>query len=154
MEHELEKIEWTDADFGAMGWHDCHIHALAFDPNQWHLLFDLDYIFQWVQPAEGETYYRFWIAPSTMRFFDVHSLSFDIETDGGLEIADLHREETSTNPHTKRRESSYVFECQEGSIRFRSSGYVLTVRRTPILTQAQSLELSERGGYSFDGIVT
>jgi hypothetical protein len=23
---------YTEADFGSMGWHDCHIHAIAFEP--------------------------------------------------------------------------------------------------------------------------
>jgi len=23
---------YTEADFGSMGWHDCHIHAVAFEP--------------------------------------------------------------------------------------------------------------------------
>jgi hypothetical protein len=126
------------------------MHALAFDSNRWSLLLDLDYIFQWVKPADGETYYRFWIAPATMRFHDVYNLRFDIETDSGLEIAELHRGEPSVNPNTKKEESTYTLDCQEGSISFQSSGYRMTVRRTPILTQTQVLEPEQRGGFSFD----
>jgi hypothetical protein len=29
----LEKWEWTDADFDKMGWHDCSIYAMRFDDD-------------------------------------------------------------------------------------------------------------------------
>jgi hypothetical protein len=42
--YELEKTLWTETDFEIMSWHDCPIHALAFDKED-KLLLDIDYIF-------------------------------------------------------------------------------------------------------------
>ena len=56
-------------------------------------MFDLDYIFRWIQPGQGETYFRFWVAPVTMVFESAHTVKIDIESpQGSIEVADLHRE--------------------------------------------------------------
>ena len=62
-EYELDKWIWTEADFEQMGWHDARIHAIAFLTETFEFALDIDYILQWVEPAEGETYYKFWVAP-------------------------------------------------------------------------------------------
>ncbi|MEQ8198297.1 MAG: hypothetical protein ABRQ27_09870, partial [Clostridiaceae bacterium] len=61
-EFNVEKWVWTTNDFEKMGWHDCKIHAMAFDELNFKILFDIDYIFKWVEPGEDERYH-FWISP-------------------------------------------------------------------------------------------
>lgn len=66
----LSKTVWTNADFGAMGWHDASLHGIAFcatgdeDPD-YSLALDLDYIVEWVH---GDSAFSFWIAPVTLVF--------------------------------------------------------------------------------------
>jgi len=60
--HTLEKWAWTEEDFERMGWHDAHVHAFAFQPDAWEFLLDLDYILEWVGPAENTSHCSFWSA--------------------------------------------------------------------------------------------
>lgn len=148
---DIEKSVWTELDFDAMGWHDCWVHALAFDAEGWSFTLDLDYIFKWVEPTPPEENYKFWICPSTMVFKDSHSLKTEINSAiGSLEIDDLHQGKSQENPHTKKLERKYRFECQEGSIEIYSTGYELVARQPPFLRGSQTLTLLERGGICFD----
>jgi hypothetical protein len=52
--YELEKWVWSEADFEEMVWHDARIHAIAFLPDSFEFVLDIDYILRWVQPAEGQ----------------------------------------------------------------------------------------------------
>lgn len=59
--HQLEKKIWTEADFPIMGWHDATVYGMLFQSdtsalsNQ--LLFDLDYIFQWIDPTPPDNHF-------------------------------------------------------------------------------------------------
>ncbi len=65
---ELEKSVWTEQDYEVMGWHDCRLWAMVADIDAFEFSLDLDYIFKWVQPGPGETYFKFWVCPVTMVF--------------------------------------------------------------------------------------
>ncbi len=97
-----------------MRWHDAHIHALAFSPNSFQLLFDIDYIFQWVQPSTGEQSYRFWLSPCTLMFNAVHQTRIYLEPLEDVSILDLAR----SDPREINSELGigylYRIECAEG----------------------------------------
>jgi len=150
---ELEKAEWTAADFNAMGWHDCHIHSIAFVPQTWSLLLDIDYIFGWVDPQPPDKYFKFWIAPATLAFENIHSVKMDLESEcGDIEIAELTRGKPRDTPNGKMKEMQYRFECQEGVLEFWATGFEMVTRKAPILRSAQSLDLGERDGICFDRV--
>jgi hypothetical protein len=134
--YEMEKWIWTEADFGIMGWHDSLIHAMAFCPDNFELVFDIDYILKWVHPQPGETYFNFWVSPATLVFENVHELK--INTDSyttELEIHDLDRKITSPciNEHTGRETyCSWTIECQGGDIKFNANGYKQYFRTNPV----------------------
>ncbi|HEX3314722.1 MAG TPA: hypothetical protein VHR72_07500 [Gemmataceae bacterium] len=154
-QYTLEKPVWTDADYEQMGWHDAHVHAMAFRPELFEFWLDLDYIFQWVHPEGDEKYFRFWVAPVTLVFTNVRDLAFDIESyDGGLSVQSFGRSEP-----TKPRNADYIpqqtewfwrLECNEGEITLRSVGYSQFTRHPPVLLQAQQLTFEDRGGISFN----
>ena len=151
-EYILEKWLWTDADFEQMGWHDSHIHAVAFLPEQFEVAFDIDYILQWVQPAEDK-YYRFWVAPATLVFENIHDLKFDIEPFEAVEIADLHKDnpQRPINAEYIGRDTDWQWriETHQGDITLRAIGYKQYFRRQPLFGRLQSLDLATRGGFSF-----
>lgn len=64
----LEKTLWNNNDFDQMGWHDNRIWFSVADELQYEFILDIDYIFQWVEPAEGEHSFRFFVAQATMVF--------------------------------------------------------------------------------------
>jgi len=152
-QHKIEKPVWTEADFEQMGWHDVHVHAVAFRPELFELWFDIDYILSWVDPQGGETHYSFWVAPATLVFENVYDLKFDIEShDGDMSLQGIERSDASTprNAVTKQTEWRWLLDFNEGQMTLRSVGYSQFTRRPPVLVRAQQLTLEQRGGVSFD----
>lgn len=149
-DYELEKQVWDDRDFGSMGWHDATVWSISPNPYAFEFRLDLDYIFSWVHPSAGETYFKFWVAPVTMVFENAHSIRVEIDSaQGTLEIDDLHREDPSRTPNGELVEHRYRFECQEGEISLRATGFRMYVRQKPLLLKRQSLDLTERRGIGF-----
>lgn len=152
--YQVEKWVWTETDFARMGWHDSPIHAMAFIPEKNEIIFDIDYIIEWIPPKPEETYYKFWVAPATLVFENVYDV--DINTGSypsGLEIDAITRKDLCA-PHNDEyieriQEWLWTIECQEGEIRFRSAGYKQYLRTYPVFGGQQTLELSARG-FAFD----
>lgn len=152
-DYKLEKRLWSEADFEQMGWHDSQIYAVAFLPESFELVLDIDYILEWVRPAEHETHFKFWVAPATLIFENIYGLKIDLEPhDISIEIQDIHREDPGKVEHGEyvgRDEWRWLIEAQEGEISLRATGYKQYFRREPVLSTRQSLEMSVRGGLSF-----
>ena len=148
--YELEKPVWTESDFKVMGWHDSIVWGLLSNQEKFEYLIDLDYIFNWVHPKEGEKQFKFWVAPVTMVFENVYDIKINIESQQGeIEVSDLHMENPCKTKNGKYTEYIFSFECQEGEISLSSTGFKMYVRRKPIFQQHQSLELIQRGGVNF-----
>lgn len=146
----LEKSVWTDSDLDTMNWHDNKIHAVALDGHNHQLLLDIDYICKWVK---RENYFLFWVAPSTLIFRNVFDVTISTET------TDLVILEIKKSNATKPRNADHIEELNEykwtiettaGEITFKSVGFTQLIRRHPTLLKRQELNLSERGGYSFN----
>ena len=148
-EQIIEKELWTDNDFEQMGWHDNKIHAIAFDGDNYQLLFDIDYICKWVKKKNS---FFFWVAPSTLVFRNVYQL--DISTDTvELVILEISRS-SPTKPNNynhieEQVEYQWRIETTSGEITFRSVGYRQSIRNRPVLIKRQELSLLERGEVSF-----
>ena len=141
----VEKWIWTEADFEEMGWHDSHIHGLAFSPDDFELAFDVDYILEWIDPEPDETYFKFWVAPATLVFKNVHDVEFEIDSyNGKLEIENIKRDAESRPINAEltgnTREWLWTIECQEGEIRLRSGAYEQFIRAAPQLSVRQTLD--------------
>ena len=151
MSYQLEKTVWTDADFDQMGWHDATLWSMLADSDAFEFALDLDYIFEWVHPGPGETYFEFWVAPVTMVFHMAHTVVLDIESmSGSIEVADVHRGDPVPTVRGEGSQREYRFECQEGEISLMTEGYTMYVRRPPVRLRAQRLGIEERGGVSFE----
>jgi hypothetical protein len=147
----LEKPIWTEADFSRMGWHDAMLWGcwLCLIPCEY--LFDLDYIFQWVHPVEGETGFSFWVAPVTMVFHSAHDIDIDISSlPGAITILDLRMDDSRETWNKQATEHHFIFDCFEGCIALWATGFHMFVRRYPVLLQGQQLSLQERNGICFD----
>jgi hypothetical protein len=79
---ELEKKIWTESDFDIMDWHDSPVYSLAFYSEAssltTELMFDIGYIFKWIDPIPPTRNFSFWIAPATIVFKNVYNLSIQI----------------------------------------------------------------------------
>lgn len=152
----LDKPIWTQDDYGQMGWHDCTIYGLTFLPvdenGATDLVFDIDYIFKWVNPSKPGQPLSFWVSPCTLVFKSAFALTMNIDRRGGttdmLEVADLYLVD-KVEQEANKWIYEWVIELQEGKIHFKSSGFDQIVRQQPIFTKSQCLTLEERNGISF-----
>ncbi len=152
----LDKFIWTQDDYEQMGWHDCSIYGLTFLPvdekGTTHLLFDIDYIFKWVNPTKQGQPYSFWVSPCTLLFKDTFALTINVDRRGGttdmLEIADLYLVD-KVQQEKNNWTYDWNIDLQEGYIKFKSSGFDQIVRQQPIFSDGQFLTLEERNGISF-----
>ena len=149
--YKIEKPIWTEIDFNSMGWHDAKVWGFLANPDEWEYLIDLDYIFKWVHPQEGEEYFQFWVAPVTMVFENAYEINIDLESQQGqIEVADLHMGNPRKSKNGKFTDYTFRFDCQEGKITLSATGFKMYVRKNPILQKSQSLDLKKRGGINFE----
>lgn len=149
----LEKDLWTENDYDQMGWHDATIHAVAFFPDVFEIAFDIDYIFEWIDPKPDETYFSFWVAPATLVFENVNDASIDLELYDSVQLQNIDRGE-SRRPRNaeyvdRDQEWEWVLDSNVGEIRIWSIGYKMYIRQRPVLTGGQVLSDDLRGGLSF-----
>lgn len=142
-DYYLKKWIWTLEDFEEMCWHDCKIHAVAFDELNYRLLFDIDYIFKWVGPGE-DGYYSFWVSPATLIFENVYDMNIDLGSGIETIIEDLEK----SNP-SKPRNSDFIkvdvewewtIETTNGQINFKSVGYKQYIKKSQVCIKAQEIK--------------
>ncbi|MGW7295357.1 hypothetical protein ACWGIB_23565 [Streptomyces xiamenensis] len=147
----LRKAIWSDADLEVMSWHDVTIHGMCVQPavpGMPRLLFDLDYIVQWVHPVPPATTFSFWLAPATLVFEDVTDLIGDLDFSGWLPqltVDGLRRVTTGDDS----AEPLWHIEGHAFDLKFRAAGFRQFVRQPPRLVARRVLPHAERGGYSF-----
>lgn len=145
-----EQAIWTDADFDRMSWHDCAVHAVAFEPAlpyPGRLLLDIDYIVEWISPTPPETAFSFRVSPATLVFDQAWDVSGDIDLRGfsfELSLDALER----AGPDAAGG-CEWTLAGHEFTLTLRATGFTQYLRRPPILSPAQRLYVAQRGGHSF-----
>jgi hypothetical protein len=148
---ELEKLIWTDNDFDNMGWHDATLWAISVVSEDFRLLLDIDYIFEWVKPVPPSHYYNLFVSPCTLVFEGVQDIDVSFGFDNMLQpsILDINREALPHLPGSFLPDWKWHIELNEGNIRFRSTSFKQFVRKQPLHSTSSALSLVERGGISF-----
>jgi hypothetical protein len=152
--YELEKKIWTEADFSRMGWHDAKVYAMAFFSNvktfDNELVFDLDYILQWINPVLPDPNFSFWIAPCTLVFKNVYRLKFDLDNlppnTFDFEILDIDRLDEHQYPNGQPYWNWHIATVN-GYIDFEASSYEQIVKQAPVHAPRQ--EFPDRGETNF-----
>lgn len=72
---------WTTEDFGALSWHDVHVHGFRFasfndEEGAADLVLDIDYILEWRKDGD---HFSFLICPAALTLKDVFSLEFSLD---------------------------------------------------------------------------
>ena len=130
------------------------IHGISFDLPQYELLFDIDYIFAWVNPDPPSEYFSFWVSPATLVFRNAYDLKINIETGLGLQLQGIGRSEEREPRNAAyikdKKEWKWTLEGNEGDISFYSVGFIQYTRQYPKHIKRQSFTLEERIGISFE----
>ena len=147
----LTRWEWTDADFGEMGWHDCYIHAFAAAPETDEFLLDIDYIVRWENrgSARNEGFFTVWVTPATLVFHNAAAVEVHVGPgQGGMAILDLERTDEQLTPGGAMIDWRWSAFGVGGHFSLRATGYTQYIRRPP-REGAFRLSQEERGGLSF-----
>ena len=142
-------------------WHDNLIYGLRIDPpdpdrEDWQsdLVFDIDYIVEWICGTQGGFSFR--VAPATLVFHDVTDLSIAVDFGGRdypqtlneLSIASITRQPirrkggADTRPYFRWTMALNL--PPDGEIAFGASGYTQTLRAEPTLHDQQRLPAGDR----------
>ena len=152
-------LTFTDADFDRLSFHDCHLWGIAFgagdsDAGDWtsDLTLDIDYIAEWLCGADGVT--RFRVAPATLAFHGVTDPRVAIEWSfHGYQVAlspvsiDRIERERLVDQKVYLDRPYYRWRVVAnapagGEITFGATGFDLTLRREPTLSDRQALTRS------------
>jgi hypothetical protein len=151
--HKLQKIVWAEEDFDQMDWHDSAIHGISFLADSWELVFDIDYLLEWVsEEAVGSTV-DFWVAPATLVFEGVNGLKTNFEIWTGSPLTPSIMNISRSN----QRESNlagnpwkWTIQFERGQMEFHATGFKQFIRANPVFQGDQSIPLEKRGGVSFE----
>jgi hypothetical protein len=147
MESILNTKKRTIEDFNSITWHDIKIHAMAFDNENFKLLFDIDFILNWINPENAKENYKFEICPATLIFEFVWDLRLDIDSNLELNIDSVTKEE-----YNLRSELEYTWHLNliQGEINFKAKKFEIYFRKKPVISERQYFTLIEREGISFE----
>ena len=139
------KLEWTENDFDKLGWHDCKIHAIAFDDQNFELHLDIDYILKWIQP-KGSEYFTFEIIQCILTFREVHDIdvsmhSLDVVID---EIVKSEAESPKLKHGNNILPYRWTIETSCGEISFFSTGFKQTAKSEAITSDLQNTLFANR----------
>ena len=150
----IARWEVTDAECEAMSWHDVPIHGILHTPETGELAFDIDYLLQWLEPAEGTASYRMWSVPATLIFHDVCRFIADVEPAVDWVLTNLSRSDAPIDldisiPRDSPPLHWWALECPVGSWRVLAAGFTQYYRGVPVLTTGGRIDASIRGPTSF-----
>ena len=134
--------------------HDTLIHSIGFNPTDYQLSLDLD----WIIRAEIKSgRYEYHLSPSTLILENVWNVRFDLESNLSLTVDEVRilSQSRPKNADCLRYESQeymVLIECLEGSIQFRTIGGRVFKRTPECMGMDSSLSVSERGGFSLQPV--
>ena len=146
----MKPILWTHEQFGAMSWHDNHVHGFSIREGrhgEGELLLDLDYILEWLKAPHG---IEFRIVPAQLRFIDVTHLRIALDyasATAALAPFSIH----SVERQLEQREG-YVAQLWRivvnwpiGEVTFEASGYEQRSTGAVLVSAEQCLRPDQRG---------
>ena len=149
------KFIWSEEDFEQMNWHDVIVHAFSIVPKEYdyELMLDIDYIFEWIKPVPPDTHYLFIIAPATISFPGAWDIETDLSTrkdiSEPISILDIQR----SNPRETNVADIIGWDwkiiLEQGSISFSGYGFKQYIRKEPMVSDSNVLEVAQRGDISF-----
>ena len=138
------KTNYSSEEFDGLGFHDCHISSIRWEPRDFTVTFLLDYILEWVRPESGDGNFRFWVSPARLCFADVDDLAIELswrKSAPECHVRELHRRDSRTTPNGS---TQWLWEIEtsvpSGRIGMWATGFELELLKPPTLSETQRLE--------------
>jgi hypothetical protein len=144
-------VEWTDAQFDQMSWHDNHVHGLRVIEGEYgagELVLDVDYILEWLEASAG---FQFKIVPVYLRFKEVTDLRLALDyakVSAGMSPFSIHR--ISRRTEARERYTAQCWEIElnwpDGRISFEATAFEQKAWGQVRISSGQVLRPEERVG--------
>lgn len=144
---------WTEKDFESLSWHDNFVYGFSIvegeDGTVGQLVFDLDFIVEWLQPPPDS--FRFLVAPATLTFYRACDLKVELDyakvsaATIPFSIYGIEREEKISSNGYKSYRWRMAVAFPDGEITFVADGFKQVLRSPPIESQTQCLPSNLRG---------
>ena len=142
----------TFTDFDAMSWHDNAVHAIRVvegESGVAELVLDIDFIVEWLPPANGAFAFR--IAPADLVFHEVSNLVVSIDyaaTPAAVQPMIVHEIQREPVKYANGN-ASFAWRIEglwppKSLLSFEASSFTQTLRSLPKVSGAQYLPASER----------
>jgi hypothetical protein len=149
--NNINRTEWSDANFDAWRWHDNTIHGIRIsNPSEGYafdLILDIDFILEWI--STPEKHYKFSVAPAILTFNAVDKFNCDIELNykESMTIDRIERIEITTENQRKTGIRNFRWEIhlhsqsgRDNKMSFNASGFKQLLTCEPKITTRQDLE--------------
>jgi hypothetical protein len=142
---------YTDADLGELSFHDVHVYGYAALPDLFEIRFDIDYLVEWLCPAQEGFALSFRTSPATLVFENAGTVEANLKTpQGDFSLNELVRSGFEQLPGARLGTWQYDLRGHdECSVRLRASGFRLHIRAEPVISYQQQLPMDQRSGISF-----
>jgi len=148
-------MQWTEADFDELSWHDNHVHGIQVEmDNPDHgtgiLTLDLDHIIEWLPPSAPGVPFQFRVAPARLTFYEISSLRIEIDwaaATAGMtpfSIGAIARKKLEYGTGYTSWAWTIEVNWPKGAITFDSPRFTQQVTGPVILTDEQCLSPSQR----------
>ena len=138
----LSETEATPESF-----HDCHVHGVRWHRDSFSFSMDIQYILEWIPPADGVDHYRFSVAEAELTFRSVDELKITMDWTGSAldaQISTIRVLETRRTPNgALDRHFEIEFSDPDALISLWSTGYELKLLRSPVSSSLQSIPPSD-----------
>ncbi len=142
MKQPSPKSQYTDEELDDLGFHDCYVWGMRWDAQTYSFSLDLDYIVEWVKPADRDGAFRFWTSKAELCFGNVDNLEISLSWDQCLlecQIQDIHRRESRNTPNgTTQWRWELELSSPEGEVSFWATDFQLRIVTSPVLSDGQS----------------
>jgi len=137
------KASYNQDDFSNLGFHDCPITGVKWNPRAFSITLTLEYIVEWVAPTETAGCFRFWICPAELEFENVGDVSLDLGWESAVmecRIQDLYRRGERRTPNGGvQTQWDFELSTPSGRITIWAAAWILRIVGPPVLTKTQSL---------------
>ena len=133
----------SETDATPESFHDCHVQGVRWHRDSFSFSMDMQYILEWIPPADGASGYRFSISEAELTFRSVDELKITMDWTGSAPDAQISSIRVLESRRTPNGASQRLFEIEfndpDALISLWSTGYELTLLRAPVLSRTQSI---------------
>ena len=146
----MNYLKGNKLKLGSIIKHDTVIHSVGFNPTEYQLSLDFDWI---IKTDIQSGIYEYHLSPSTLIFENVWDFQLNLESNLSITIDEfkiLSKSKPKNIDYLCNVQHEYLvlLDCFEGAIQFRTIGGKLFKRKPCCINMNASLSIKDRGGFS------